>query len=207
MEEIGGGSHPAAAAAFQAAGESLSARATRSGRSGTRSLLTVTHKEKPFDVTNETTSLRRMSTSAGRSKLHHLLLRCVSMVLSVARCDWYRSTRQNNVGGPMSISNIVPCAFTPASQTNDLSQHPADVSLDWVKCVDFLCADEPAVLQPAITCVEGDPKSASIRGNISIRGRKSSVALSLVVSGKQRERVAEQRRSVRHSRLEGDALI
>lgn len=134
---------------------------------------TVTHKEKTFDVTNETTSLRRMSTSAGRSKLHHLLLRCVPMVLSVARCDWYQPTRQNNVGGPMSISNIVPCAFTPASQTNDLSQHPEDVSLDWVKCVDFLCADEPAVLQPAITCVESDLKSTSIRGNISIGGRKS----------------------------------
>lgn len=41
------------------------------------------------------------------------------------------------------------------SQTNDLSQHPADITLDWVQCVGFLCDDDSAVSQPVITCVEG----------------------------------------------------
>lgn len=53
------------------------------------------------------------------------------------------------------MSLILSCASAYASQTNDLAQHPADITLDWVECVGFLCDDDAAVSQPVVTCVEG----------------------------------------------------
>lgn len=41
------------------------------------------------------------------------------------------------------------------SQTNDLAQHPVDISLKWVECTGYPCDDDPAVSQPVITC-EGE---------------------------------------------------
>ena len=86
---------------------------------------------------------------------------------------------------------------TYVSQTNDLAQHPVDISLKWAKCVGFLCDSEPAILQPAITC-EGEmefpvPKTFIFDQHWHCRGRQflelaaSSSHPTCLVAGEDRQ--------------------